>query len=342
MAHIFVPVVDQQQRPLMPTSPSRARRWIRSGKATGVWKGGVFCVRLNVEPCARSKQHVAVGIDPGSKKEGYSIVSAAHTYLSTRLRRTRRYRKTPCRQPRRNRHHAREKIPPSTRARWQWKLRLAAFLCRLFPVSTFVVEDIKASTRAGNAGKWNRSFAPLEVGKHWFYTELQKLAPVTIKQGWETKTLREHLGLKKTSRKLAEVWEAHCVDAWTLAQSAVADNTTPDNTRLLCIAPLVWHRRQLHRLQPASGGERKPYGGTLSQGIKRGTLVKHPKWGKAYVGGTSDGKISLHEPQMGKRLTQEAKTSDCRLMKLLRWRARLVPLSTTHNPRKERALPPTA
>src|SRR5215467_12364507 len=104
MAHIFVPVVDQHQQPLMPTIPSRARRWIRSGKATGFWKGGVFCVRLNVEPYARAKQPVAIGIDPGSKKEGYSIVSAAHTYLniqtaartgvheaeqqSTRLRRT--------------------------------------------------------------------------------------------------------------------------------------------------------------------------------------------------------------------------------------------------------------
>ena len=358
MTHIFVPVVDQHQRPLMPTTPARARRWISSGKATSFWKGGVFCVRLNVEPSAREKQPVVVGIDPGSKKEGYSIISAAHTYLniqadartgveaaeqqSTRMRRTRRYRKTPCRQPRQNRHHARKKVPPSTKSRWQWKLRLATFLCQVFPVSNFVVEDIKASTRSGSRGKWNRSFSPLEVGKMWFYNALYKLAPVTIKQGWETKALREQLGLKKTSRKLAEVWEAHCVDAWVVAHSVVGGNTTPDNTRVVCIVPLVWHRRQLHRLQPQSGGRRKPYGGTLSQGIKRGTLVRHPKWGKAYVEGTLDGKISLHEPQTGKRLTQGAKVTDCRLIKLMRWRTLLVPLSSTHIPRKERALLPIA
>lgn len=178
-------------------------------------------------------QPVVVGIDPGSKKEGYSIISAAHTYQniqadartgvqeaeqqSTRMRRTRRFRKTPCRQPRQNRHHARKKVPPSTKARWQWKLRLATFLCQVFPVSNFVVEDIKASTRSGSRGKWNRSFSPLEVGKIWFYNALQKLAPVTIKQGWETNALREQLGLKKSSKKLAEVWEAQ-----TLRRHAVA------------------------------------------------------------------------------------------------------------------------
>jgi hypothetical protein len=358
MADLFVPVVDQLQRPLMPTSPARARRWIRSGKATGFWKGGLFCVRLNVEPSAHLLQPIAVGIDPGSKKEGYSVISAAHTYLniqadtrtgvqeaeqqSTRMRRTRRSRKTPCRQPRQNRHQSRKKLPPSTKARWQWKLRLATFLCQLYPVSAFVVEDVKAMTRPGKRGRWNSTFSPLQVGKVWFYNALHKLAPVTIKQGWETKALREQLGLKKTRKKLAEVWNAHCVDAWALAYSAVGGNTAPDTTRLVCIAPLGWHRRQLHRLQPEAGGKRKPYGGTLSQGIKRGTLVRHPKWGKAYVGGTLDGRLSLHDAQTGKRLTQGAKVADCRLIKLLRWRTRLMPLSSIPTPRKERALPPSA
>jgi RRXRR protein len=64
-----VPVVDHQQQPLMPTTPARARRWIQSGKATPFWKQGVFCVRLKVEPSAREMQPIAVGIDPGSKKE---------------------------------------------------------------------------------------------------------------------------------------------------------------------------------------------------------------------------------------------------------------------------------
>src|SRR3989442_2156398 len=144
---MFVPVIDQDRHPLMPTTPARARRWIKSGKATAFWKGGIFCVRLNVDPSARVLQPIAVGIDPGSKREGYSVVSAAHTFLniqaearqgvkeaekdSSQMRRTRRTRTTPCRQPRHNRHQSQKKLPPSTRARWQWELRLASFLCKL-------------------------------------------------------------------------------------------------------------------------------------------------------------------------------------------------------------------
>ncbi len=353
MSHIFVPVVDQEHKPLMPTTPSRARRWIRSGKATGFWKGGFFCVRLNNEPSAREKQSIAVGIDPGSKREGIVMASAAHTYAniqaeartgvkeaekdSTRMRRARRNRKTPYRKPRQNRKQSKKKLPPSTRARWQWKLNLATFLCQIFPVSVFVVEDIKARTRQGK-NRWNTSFSPLQVGKQWFYEEMGKLAPVQTKQGYETKELREQLGLKKTGKKLAEVWSAHCVDAWVLAYSAVGGRKAPDNQRLVCIVPFTWHRRQLHRFQPEKGGKRKLYGGTLSQGIKRGTLVKHPKWGKATVGGTRDGKLSLHDPETNKRLTQSARVADCKLIKVLRWRVRLVS-PTTANLRSAFLLP---
>src|SRR5947209_4859699 len=124
MAQLFVPVVDQHQQPLMPTTPARARRFITSGKATAFWKGGIFCIRLNVEPSARHSQLLAVGIDPGSKKEGYSVRSAAHTYLNLqadartgvkeavaqrrRMRRARRGRATPYRQPRHNRKRAKK------------------------------------------------------------------------------------------------------------------------------------------------------------------------------------------------------------------------------------------
>ncbi len=249
---------------------------------------------------------MAVGIDPGSKREGYSVISAAHTYLniqaearvgveeaeedSTRIRRTRRNRKTPYRQPRQNRKQKRRKLPPSTRARWQWKLRVAAFLCQIFPISMVVVEDLAAVTKPGKR-RWNRSFSPLEVGKHWFYAQIRKFASLYLMQGHETKALREQLGLKKTSKKLSEVWEAHCVDAWCLAYSAVGGNLLPDNRQLVCIAPFTWHHRQLHRFQPEKGGKRKPYGGTLSQGIKRGTLVRHSTWGKATIGGTMAGKF---------------------------------------------------
>jgi hypothetical protein len=73
-------------------------------------------------------------------------------------------------------------------------------------------------------------------------------------------------------------------------------------------------------LQPAKGGIRKPYGGTLSLGLKRGSLVKHPKYGVVYVGGTSEDRISIHSPQDGKRLAQNIKVGDCQFLTFSSWR----------------------
>jgi len=331
---VYVPVVSNG-RPLMPTTESRARRWIRSGKATPFWSKGVFCIRLNQEPSAKNVQPVACGIDPGSKKEGFTVKSETMTFLNIQtdavtwvkdavevrrnMRRSRRFRNTPCRANRKNR--ARGGIPPSTKARWQWKLRITRWLCHIYPISVFVVEDIKARTKGQR--RWDASFSPLEVGKKWFYKELSELAKVVTKSGWETKEMRDALGLKKTGNKMAEVFEAHCVDSWVLASSAVG-GAVPDNTRLFCATPLRFHRRQLHRFKPENGGIRKLYGGTRSLGFKRGSLVKHPKWGICYVGGTMGGKISLHSVESGKRLCQKAEPSDCKFLTYSSWRTRFL------------------
>lgn len=275
----------------MPTKPGRARRWVKEGKATPFWKRGIFCVRLNVAPSDKEYQPIAAGIDPGSKKEGFTVKSGAHTYLNIQadavtwvkdavevrrnMRRARRFRKTPCRK---NKYHrAKSSFPPSTKARWQWKLRLCQWLVKLFPIACFVVEDIKAHTKGGKC--WNKSFSPLQVGKQWFYDELRKIAQVETQQGYETKELRDSVSLKKTKQ-----------------------------------------------MQFSKGGIRRPYGGTLSHGFKRGCLVKHPKWGLAYVGGFLKDRLSLHAVVTGKRLCQIAKPSDCQFLTFNTWRTRALPL----------------
>ena len=57
---------------LMPTTPTRAGMMIKCGDATPYWDHGVFCIRLNREPSKRFKQEIVVGVDPGSKKEGFT------------------------------------------------------------------------------------------------------------------------------------------------------------------------------------------------------------------------------------------------------------------------------
>jgi RRXRR protein len=320
----------------MPTSNQRANQLIRAGRALRRFSKGVFYIRLT-ERADGDTQPVALGIDPGSKKEGFTVKSASGTYLNIQadavtwvkeavetrrnLRRSRRNRNTPCRQNRSNRAIGR--IPPSTKARFQWKVRIATWLSKLYPISRFVVEDIKAHCFGGR--RWNKSFSPLQVGKKWFYAELEKIAPVDTLQGFDTYKLRNDMGLKKTKAKMSEVFEAHCVDSWVLANYYVGGHTKPDNTEIMLITPLQFSRRQLHVQNFSKGGIRKQYGGTRSMGFKRGSWVTHPKYGLCFVGGTSKDRVSLHSLSGGKRLTQNAKTQDIAFLHFASWRATFPP-----------------
>ncbi len=142
---------------------------------------------------------------------------------------------------------------------------------------------------------------------------------MTLKQGWETKELRDSLGLKKTKNKLSKSFDAHCVDSWVLANHVVGGHTKPDNKNILYLKPLQFHRRQLHVLKPTKGNKRKSYGGTMSMGLKRGSLVKCKERGLCYVGGTSKNRISLHDVSSGKRLGQSFKVEDCKFLCYNSW-----------------------
>ncbi len=335
MSQKYVPVTSSTGKPLMPTTNRKANKLIEKGRAIRRFDRGLFSIRL-VDREDGYTQPIALGIDPGSKKEAYTVQAEAHTYLNIQvdavtwvgehvetrreMRRGRRRRKTPYRQCRPNRLQGQVRIPPSTRARWGWKLRLCRWLARYYPVTDFVVEDVAAVTKKDQR-RWNKSFSPLEVGKAWFYDELGKIASIHLYQGYQTKAARDTLGLKKCSEKMSDRFEAHCVDSWTLANLWLGGHTRPDNTAMLYIVPLRFHRRQLHRLQPAKGGIRKPYGGTISLGLKRGSWVRHPQHGVCYVGGTTGGTISLHSQDTGQRIAK-VKPDTVRHLTLASWRIR--------------------
>jgi hypothetical protein len=332
----YVPVLSSTGKRLMPTTNRKADRLIFRGRALRRFDRGLFSIQLT-DRADGFVQPIAVGIDPGSKREAFTVKSHAHTYLniqtatpdwvkkaeatSTQMRHTRRSRKTPYRQMRTNRNQGQTRLPPSTRARWGWKLRICQWLARRFPIITFIVEDIAAETQPGKR-RWNQSFSPLEVGKTWFEAELVKIASICTRPGYDTKLIRDQLGLKKTRQKLSDSFDAHCVDSWVLANFYTGGHLKPDNTAMMYIVPLRFHRRQLHRLEPAVGGKRAPYGGTISMGFKRGSWVKHPTFGLCYVGGTTGRTVSLHAMQTSARLTKSAKPADLQVLCTSSWRVR--------------------
>lgn len=331
---MFVPVLDKNNQPLMPCHPARARELLKKGRAIKRWIKGIFAIKL-LDREGGETQPIVCGIDPGSKREGFTVKSESHTYLNIQsntvdwvskgletrrvMRRNKRSRKTPYRKCRWNRARQKDWMPPSTKARWDLKLRIVNWLRKLYPITHYCVEDIAAITKQGKR-TWNKSFSPLEVGKKYFYDKIKKLGQLTTMKGSETSRLRKSLQLNKSKKKLDDTFDAHCVDSWILANSIVGGHIKPDNTSFLKVIPLRWHRRQLHALQPTQGGIRRDYGSTRSIGLNRGSLVKHPKWGLSIVGGTSKGRITLHSIDTFDRLCRNTKSQDCQLLTILPWR----------------------
>ena len=58
-------------------------------------------------------------------------------------------------------------------------------------------------------------------------------------RGYETKEIRDRLGLKKSQQKLvSKTFDAHCVDSWCLTYHTVGGIEIPDNTDIFCISPI--------------------------------------------------------------------------------------------------------
>jgi hypothetical protein len=325
----------------MPCKPVRARLLLKRGKAVARWsKLGMFYIQLKY-PEQPSIQPLAIGIDAGSKFEGFSVVGKKDTVLNImseavdwikgalkqrrQMRRARRYRKARRRECRfSNRLSGKNWVPPSTKARWDAKLRIVKQLVKILPLPCAVVEDVAAETRKNQPG-WNRNFSPLEIGKKYFYGELTRMGLALItKTGRETKELRKGFRLEKVEDKSKPLFESHAVDAWCLAAS-VTGASKPTTRRLYYVIPLRFHRRQLQRFEPEKGGVRKRYGGTISSGLKRGTLVKHVKHGLCYLGGVLRGRFSLHDLKTGRRLTQIAKREDFKILTRIVFRTQFLP-----------------
>src|SRR5581483_11188045 len=186
-----IAVIDRRGIALMPCSPAKARMLLKVGKAKPKRdKLGVFYIQLTYEQ-EPNNQPLAIGIDPGSKFEGFSVVGAKETVtnlmveapdhvkdaVETRrtMRRARRFRKW--RRPMRfqNRLSRKKRIPPSTRSRWEAKARIVAQLAKTLPLTDVIVENVQAATRQGQRRKWNTSFSLVQVGKEHLYEMLQEM-----------------------------------------------------------------------------------------------------------------------------------------------------------------------
>jgi RRXRR protein len=320
-----IPVQYPDGTTAMPTQFYRAEKWVEQGKAEWIYNDlRIKQVRLRTEPLKRNVQPIAIGVDPGKYYSGVGVQSSKATLFLAHLelpfpkvkkrmeqratmRRTRRSRRInrtvefKLRNHRQKRfsNRTQKKVPPSIRANRQVELRVVTELSRLFPISEIVYEYVKAKTLPGC------SFSPVQVGQKWAIEQLNKIAPVRTLFGWQTATLRDHLNLYKSKKKSEQSPASHAVDGVALAASSFVfyrsfngfkehghqwvGSVRIAKAQFVIVKRLPICRRQLHLLQPAKGGIRRAYGGTVTRhaSLRKGDLVQAEQAGRFSIGWVS-------------------------------------------------------
>ena len=163
----------------------------------------------------------------------------------------------------------------------------------------------------------------MQNGRRYFIKEVQRRGlSVTLLPAREVARLRKRLALPKVKDKAEKSFYSHCVDTWIIS-AWITGAKQPDCLDIWYMVPLRFHRRQLHRFQPSKGGIRRRYGGTRSLGYKRGTLVRHSIYGLCYIGGCNERRrrLSLHDIKTGRRITQDAKNEDIKILTSVSFRS---------------------
>jgi hypothetical protein len=218
-----VPVISPSGEPLMPTTASRAKRWIKLLQAKPFWNDlGIWCVQLLIEPSGTQTQDIVVGSYPGNRYSVIAVNSSKFTLFMSHLvlmgfvprqgmaiagvkekmsyrsmvRRGRRGRRIDRSKLFKVRNHRQKrfsnrrksKLPPSIRSNRQLEIRVISELARIYPITAIRVEKVRADvdrTSRGKGAKSGKGFSPVMVGQAWMIEQLSKIAPVVTTEGWQ-------------------------------------------------------------------------------------------------------------------------------------------------------------
>ncbi len=159
--NVFVLAPDE--KPLMPTTPRRARIWLKQ-KLARVVSRTPFTIRLCFEPSGSYAQHVRVGVDTGSKTIGVAAVANSRVLYQAEIslrtdikrsldqrrqyRRNRRNRKTRYRPARfNNRKRSGDWLAPSLRSKAESTVRAIVQVAGVLPVKHVRLEVTSFDTQ---------------------------------------------------------------------------------------------------------------------------------------------------------------------------------------------------
>ena len=156
-----VPVLNMRGKPLMPTTPAKARHLIKQGKAKAV-KRKPFVIQLTIAT-GETKQDITLGVDSGYSHVGFSAVTEKQELISGELQlrkdmsklieQKRNYRITRRsklwhRQPRFNNRTRKDSwLAPSIQHKLDTHIRLIEKIKKWFPITNTVIEVANFDTQ---------------------------------------------------------------------------------------------------------------------------------------------------------------------------------------------------
>jgi hypothetical protein len=282
-------VLDVDGKPLTPTKPSKARKLLEGGVAKKIWsKFGTFGIQM-LQETRKETPVTGLGVDQGTKFEGYSVVVDKENNLNVKLdlpdkkqirkkleqrkifRRARRFRKCrrrPCRSKNRSRKGF---IAPSQRVIIQSRLKIMEELCRVYPVSVCGLEDVCFNH---TKYRWGANFSTIEIGK-FLIRKFFKDRNIILHEykGYETSEYRKFYGYKKTRNKSEDRFESHCSDSLTLACTVSYGYRVEIGPFLVVDDVYRCVRRKLHDSKPSKRGIRDKYSTGNVNKLRKGLLV---------------------------------------------------------------------
>ena len=294
-------VLSKDGTPLTPTKPAKARKLMEGKVAKPVWnKFGQFGIQMTVNT-RKEMPDTALGIDNGTKFEGYSVVCGNENNFNAmwklpdkkkivkklterrQLRRARRFRN--CRR-RACRFDNRKKdgfIAPSQLVMVNSRLKAIRELFRTYPINMVGIEDVRFNHAKFKKGK---NFSTVEIGKARIYEFLVNYAKLFKFAGHQTQKLRKMYGYRKTCvDKSAEKFSTHCCDSLTMATALTIKRPTEYGKFIIVDDSYRPVRRRLHNTQFSKGHIRYPYSQGNFNGVRKKTISSHGLIG----GGTGNG-----------------------------------------------------
>jgi Holliday junction resolvasome RuvABC endonuclease subunit len=255
-----------------------------------VWnKFGQFGVQMLVDT-RKETPNTALGIDNGTKFEGYSVVCGNENSFNVmwklpdkkkivrklterrQLRRARRFRNCRRRPVRFDNRKKDGFIAPSQLVMVNSRLKAIKEFLKTYPINLVGIEDVRFNHAKFRNGK---NFSTVEIGKAMICEYIQNQAELFKFSGHQTQKLRKLYGYMKTRvNKASEKFVSHCSDSLTLAITLTTNKHIHRGKFIVADDSYRPVRRRLHDTQFSKGHIRYPYSQGNFAGIGKGTICE--------------------------------------------------------------------